>query len=203
MFDFKHNYIIKNDIVELIPLNIEHLEELFLQSNNRDIWKYFTENGFGKANFENYISNAIQKRKDEKEYPFTIRDLRSNQLAGMTRIYNLESELKNIKIGHTWIGQKFQGTGLNKNCKYVLFKFLFETLMIERIGFGANSENIKSIEAMNSVGCQQEGTLRAYLPGKKNNSRIDVVLLSILKKEWNENVKEELGRKIKANSQLS
>jgi len=198
VFDFKHHYILKNEIAELIPLTIEHCEELFLESNNRDIWKYFTENGFGKVNFNKYISNAIQKGKDRKEYPFTIKDRRSNQLAGMTRIYNVENELKNCKIGHTWIGQKFQNTGLNKNCKYILFEFLFDTLMMERIGFGANSKNSKSIKAMESVGCRKEGLLRAYLPGEITNSRIDIVLLSILKTDWNEDVKEQLGKKIRS-----
>ncbi|MEB8346775.1 GNAT family protein [Flavobacteriaceae bacterium KMM 6898] len=130
------------------------------------------------------------------EYPFVIKDLRLNEYAGVTRIYDLNNELKILKIGHTWIGERFQGTGLNKNCKYLLFEFLFDELKIERIGFGASSENIKSINAMKGIGCKQEGILRSFMPGINGKDRVDIVLMSILKNEWTSKIKEDLKRKI-------
>lgn len=196
MIDFEKNYSLKNDIVELIPLDPMHLEKLYVQSDHSDIWKYFTEDGYGRDNFENYILRAINNRREKKEYPFTIKDLRTNEIAGMTRIYNVNNEFKSLKIGHTWIGKTFQGTLLNKNTKYILFEFLFDKLGVERIGFGASAKNIKSINALESVGCQKEGVLRSFLPAKNANTRIDVALLSILKNDWTDFVKTELGQKI-------
>ena len=148
MFNFKKEYILKNEVVELHPLSIIHKKLLFEASNDIEIWTHFEENGYGNKNFKEYINRAIQKRKNKEEYPFVIKDLRTNQYAGMTRIYAVNNNLKNVKIGHTWIGKQFQGTGLNKNCKYLLFEFLFEQLGMERIGFGASAENIHSIKAM-------------------------------------------------------
>lgn len=196
MFNFKKEYILKNEVVELHPLSIIHKKLLFEASNDIEIWTHFEENGYGNKNFKEYINRAIQKRKNKEEYPFVIKDLRTNQYAGMTRIYAVNNNLKNVKIGHTWIGKQFQGTGLNKNCKYLLFEFLFEQLGMERIGFGASAENIHSIKAMESVGCIQEGKLRHFLPSANSTARVDIVLLSILKKEWLTKVREELKQKI-------
>ena len=118
----------------------------------------------------------------------------------MTRIYEVNNEFRNVKIGHTWLGKQFQGTGLNKSCKFLLFEFLFETINMERIGFGASSRNKKSINALRSVGCKIEGELRSYLPLKDSNERVNIVLLSILKKDWLKTTKNELQSKIKAYS---
>ncbi|MFK7948179.1 MAG: GNAT family N-acetyltransferase [Saprospiraceae bacterium] len=196
MLDFNDNYILKNDVAALQPLLKTDEKLLFDISNDIEIWTHFEENGFGQNNFHQYINRAIQNQKNQVEYPFIIKDLRTNQYAGMTRIYAVNNDLKNIKIGHTWIGKEFQGTGLNKNCKYLLFEFLFDQLGMERIGFGASAENIHSIKAMESVGCTQEGKLRHFLPSATSQERVDIVLLSILRSEWSEHVKEELKRKI-------
>lgn len=90
----------------------------------------------------------------------------------------------------------FRGLGINKNAKYLLFGFLFDQLNRQRIGFGASAENTVSIHAMKSVGCQLEGRLRSFLPQAPTKKRVDIVLLSILKEEWQTKVKEELYNKL-------
>ncbi|MEM8584767.1 MAG: GNAT family protein [Bacteroidota bacterium] len=198
MFHFEKEYNLKNKTVELTPLREEHESELFHISNSKEIWRFFTEKGFGRENFRSYIKNALQKREEKVEYPLVIKDLRANKLAGMTRLYDVSNELKNIKIGHTWVGEKFQGTDLNKACKYVLFEFLFDELKFERIGFGVSELNVRSLKAMESVGCKVEGKLRGFLPSEIEGKRIDIILLSLLKNEWEAGVKRELKGKIKA-----
>jgi len=196
MFTFKQAYILRNEAVMLLPLHKEHEAALFEVSQEPDIWRHFEENGYGKENFRQYIHNALQKREKQEEYPFVIKDLKRNQYAGMTRVYAVDNKLKNVKVGHTWIGKSFQGTGLNRHAKYLLFEWLFEELEMERIGFGASSENIQSIKAMESVGCKQEGRLRSFLPDSHLGKRVDIVLLSILKTEWEESVKAALAQKL-------
>ncbi|OJJ17026.1 hypothetical protein BKI52_30380 [marine bacterium AO1-C] len=197
MFHFEKDYIISNTIAELSPLQDAHESALFEASNNEEIWTHFTENGYGKANFSAYIKRALQQRERNNQYPFVIKDLRTNKLAGITRLYDIDNHLQNVKIGHTWIGKQFQGTGLNKACKFLLFEFLFEEIKMERIGFGASAENTKSIQAMESVGCVQEGRLRSFLPKEGSTQRIDIVLLSLLKNEWEQQVKAALAQKLK------
>ncbi|MEM7510864.1 MAG: GNAT family protein, partial [Bacteroidota bacterium] len=196
MLDFKETYILRNDIAELRPLEKSHKDGLYAASNDQDIWTYFTEPGYGQDNFKKYFLRALKMKGEGKEYPFVIKDIRTNEIAGMTRLYEYSSLFGNIKIGHTWIGKKFQGTGLNKANKYLLFEFLFDQMNIKRIGFGANANNATSIAAMKSVGCKEEGFLRSFLIAKDGKSREDVILLSILYEDWDQRIRKELGEKV-------
>ena len=105
MFQFEEDYILSNVLVELSPLKIEHEESLLNVSNNKEIWTHFTENGLGPQNFKKYIQTAIDKRNKGQHYPMVIKDMRKNQIAGITRIYEVDNKLKNAKIGHTWLGK--------------------------------------------------------------------------------------------------
>jgi RimJ/RimL family protein N-acetyltransferase len=113
----------------------------------------------------------------------------------MTRYYEISNEFKRLEIGYTWYGKKHQGTGLNKNCKYLLLSFAFDTLEMIRVGFGANIHNDRSIRAMKSIGCKEEGIMRQYTRDADGNV-VDRIVLSILKEEWNAGIKDQLKNKI-------
>jgi N-acetyltransferase len=195
-FSFKENYILEDDFVKLSPLKIEHVKDLVRISNEADIWKYSFEKGKGNKNLTKYIQLAIDKRKAEKDYPFVVFDKIKNQYAGSTRYCEIVTSLKAIRLGYTWYGKEFRGTGLNKHCKYLMFEFAFEKMGVERIGLAAYVENKISIAAMESVGCKKEGILRGIFPAPNGIGRTDAVMLSILKNEWNDNVKFELKNKL-------
>lgn len=195
--DFSKEYILEDDYVRLIPLGIEHISSLLPISNETNLWTYFIEKGNGHQNLTAYVQYAITNRKLKKEYPFIVFDKLRKQYAGTTRFYDYSNSLKNIKLGHTWYGQDFRGTGLNKHCKYLILEFAFEQLGVERIGFGAHMDNTISIAAMQSIGCKKEGVLRSYLPLKNTQERADIVLMSILKSEWLSSVKLALKSKLR------
>ena len=67
---------------------------------------------------------------------------------------------------------------------------------IERIGLGAYIENERSIAAMKSVGCIEEGVYRGFLPATNGKGRTDAILFSLLKSDWNEGVEEKLRTKM-------
>ena len=75
---------------------------------------------------------------------------------------------------------------------------MFETLGLYRVGFGASAENLISIRAMESVGCKKEGLLRSFLPNVKGDGRTDIVLLSLLREEWQQYARAALKAKLKA-----
>ncbi|WP_298488070.1 GNAT family protein [uncultured Maribacter sp.] len=196
VFNFLEDYILENNRVKLSPLRSTHIDELVSISEESDLWTHFIEKGNGRKNLEAYINKTIKNRTLKKEYPFIVFDKKNGKYAGTTRFYEYSQELKNIKLGHTWYGKEFRGTGLNKHCKYLLFQFVFDTLELERMGFGASSDNKISIAAMQSVGCKKEGVLRSFLPSSKNSNRADIVLLSILKEEWIKKEKDILKHKL-------
>jgi RimJ/RimL family protein N-acetyltransferase len=196
-FDFATNYILEDDSVRLQPLqkeDVEHLLEFSL--NEPEIWKYSLVRANGKENLENYIQIAIKERENKKEFPFIVFDKKANKYAGSTRFYDINLEFKTLQLGYTWYGKNFQGTGLNKHCKYLLLEFAFETLGMERVEFRADNNNERSKAAMLSIGCKIDGVLRSNMPTFESEERRDSIILSILKKEWFDNVKALLKSKI-------
>jgi RimJ/RimL family protein N-acetyltransferase len=195
-FNFKENYILENETVRLRPLEVSDFDLLLEYSvNEPDIWSFNSNGANGAEKLEKYIANAIKQREDGKEYPFIVFDKKSGKYVGSTRFYFIFLEAKTLEIGYTWYGKKYQGTGINKNCKYLLLEFAFEKLLMERVAFAANSKNERSINAMKSIGCVVEGVLR-NCSTDANGERIDAVKLSIIKNEWFENVKNKLKNKL-------
>ena len=195
-FNFKENYILENEFVQLRSLEISDYDFLVEYSENEpEIWEFNTGGANGKENLKKYIENAVQQRKDEREYPFIVFDKLSGKYVGSTRFYGIFLEMQTIEIGYTWYGQNFQRTGINKNCKFLLLEFAFEKLQMERVAFAANTKNEKSINAMKSIGCVVEGVLRNCSKDAKGE-RIDAIRLSILKNEWNESVKSNLQKQM-------
>jgi RimJ/RimL family protein N-acetyltransferase len=144
-FDFKENYRLENEKVRLQPLETSDFDLLLSFSENEpEIWEFNSGGANGKENLEKYIANAISQRENEKEYAFIIFDKITGKYVGSTRFYSIFLENKTIEIGYTWYGKQFQGTGINKNCKYLLLEFAFEKLNIERVAFAANSKKISS-----------------------------------------------------------
>ena len=194
-FDFKQDYILEDEIIQLRPLetnDFEYLKEYSIEEP--DIWKFNAGGAAGTENLKTYIDKALKQRENNREYPFIVFDKRANKYVGSTRFYNYDFERRVIEIGFIWYSKYFQGTGINKNCKYLLFDFAFSDLNMERIGLAANSKNERSINAMKSIGCTIEGVLRSRgYDGK--GERIDAIVLSILRTEWENEWKEKLGRK--------
>ncbi len=66
---------------------------------------------------------------------------------------------------------------------------------MERVEFRADNDNKRSIAAMHSIGCKTEGILRSN-GFKPNGERRDSIVLSILKAEWENEVKNNLFEKL-------
>ncbi len=195
-FNFEQTYILEDDFVRLSPLKKTHQKSLQYITDDPEIWTYFFEKGANKEQLIHYIQTALENRSLGKEYPFVVYDKVKKAYAGTTRLYEFSSDLSTIKLGHTWYGKTFRGTGLNKHCKFLLFEFIFDQIGLERIGFGSYKENEISIAAMKSVGCKEEGMLRGMFPALNRKGRTDAILLSILRKEWQSYGKTALSKKL-------
>ena len=190
--DFNDEYILENDVVRLIPLKPEDFRKLSAFSLNEPaLWDYSLQPADGLENLKTYLDKALQDKVDKKAYPFIVFDKRTNEYAGSTRFYDYLPQYKTVQLGYTWYGENFQGTGLNKNCKFLMLSFAFETLGVERVEFRADNNNKKSIAAMKSLGCVVEGVLRQNC-STPNGERRDSIILSILKAEWFGGVKANL-----------
>ena len=194
-FDTATDYVLENDRVLMRPLQYNDLTNLETFSINEPrIWSYSLTSAAGIENMKQYISTAIEGRVAGVDYPFIVFDKKQERYAGSTRFYDIQKYHKTTQLGYTWYGSDFQGTGLNKNCKFLMLEFAFEKMHVERVEFRADNRNERSIAAMKSIGAIQEGVLRSNCKGILD--RRDSIILSILKEDWFEGVKTSLQQRI-------
>ena len=195
-FNVRKDYTLEDEFVLLRPLRESDYENLLpFAMNEPGLWKFSLLQAGGTSLLRNYIQIALTARESGNEYPFIVFDKRKNAYAGSTRFYDIQLLHKTLQLGYTWYGAAFQGTGLNKHCKFLLLEFAFEELGMERVEFRADNNNQRSIAAMKSIGCTEEGVLRSNNL-KHDGSRRDSIVLSILKNEWEDGIKAKLKAKL-------
>jgi RimJ/RimL family protein N-acetyltransferase len=193
LFNPVENYILEDERVLLRPMDPEDKKYLLpIALNEPETWTYSLISAAGEGGLEHYMNLAFEAKSSGREYPFIVFDKKTNEYAGSTRFYDINLPFKSLQLGYTWYGKKFRSTGLNKHCKYLLLKFAFEKLGMERVEFRADNDNERSIAAMKSIGCKVEGVLRSNMPTPQEGTRRDSIVLSILKKEWFDEVKQNL-----------
>jgi RimJ/RimL family protein N-acetyltransferase len=195
-FNPETDYILEDDRALLRPLKESDFEFLLpFALNEPDTWKFSSVSAKGEDGMRKYIEYAMDARATGKEYPFIVYDKATKNYAGSTRFYDIRPAWQTLQLGYTWYGEKFRGTGLNKHCKYLLLQLAFERLGVLRVGFDADAKNERSIAAMKSIGCTPEGILRSNMPSSSGGRR-DSIVLSILKEEWEAEVKDNLLKKL-------
>jgi len=194
--NFQEEIILENDRAILRPLSIDDFDLLLPYSiNEPTLWQYSLTPADGPENLKKYINAALKKRAKNDSYPFIVFDKATQKIAGSTRFYDYQKTHNTVQLGYTWYGSKYWGTGLNQNCKQLMLSFAFDTLGIHRVEFRADNNNKRSIAAMKKLGCTEEGILRSNCADATSGRR-DSIILSILKKEWNEKIKNDLQKKI-------
>lgn len=196
MIVFPEDLVLEDERVILSPLMEKDLEHLLVYAvNEPETWIYSLISPAGRHGIKKYIADAIAQRKAKKEYPFIVFDKHTKSFAGCTRFYDIQLDNLTTQLGYTWYGKNFRRTGLNRHCKLLMLGYAFEKWGMERVEFRADARNQASIRAMQDIGCTVEGILRSNCVIASGGRR-DSIILSILKAEWFENVKETLVSKI-------
>ena len=196
LFSFEEQYVLEDAAVLLRPLaetDADFLKPYAL--HEPELWQYSLQTASGEENLKRYTQTAIDSRQQQHEYPFIVYDKKLQVYAGSTRFYDINILQKTLQLGYTWYGNRFWGTGLNKHCKFLLLSFAFDTCDFVRVEFRADNNNARSIAAMKSIGCREEGVLRSNT-FNRDGSRRDSIILSILQSDWNSGVKESLQHKL-------
>ena len=183
-FSFDANYTLENSKAVLEPMHWDHETGLGELAKDRAIWKYFLIEDQPISDFKDYLASALDQKKAQRQYPFTIIDKSTSAIAGSTRVYALDTVLGTMKIGHTWLGSSFWGSGLNRACKSLLFDFAFFEMGMHRVGFGVHGENLRSQKALERMGCVLEGKLRSFLPSLHCSQRVALLNYGMIKEDW-------------------
>ena len=114
--------------------------------------------------------------------PFTVFD-GAGRVVGMTTYMNTDAANRRIEIGSTWTARSAQRTPLNTQCKRLLLAHAFEALDCIAVEFRTHRLNTQSRRAIERLGAQLDGILRAHSRDPAGNLR-DTAVYSITAAEW-------------------
>jgi N-acetyltransferase len=180
---FNQQVILEDDHARLTPLQLTDMDSLSEIAFEPSIWTYGMSNLRELTDLEKYIVTALREKEQGLAYPFLIYNKIQDKVAGCTRFGNISFEHKRLEIGWTWLHPKHQGTGINKSCKYLLLKYAFEILGMNRVELKTDLLNLQSQQAMRKIGATQEGVFRRHQITSTGRVR-DSIFFSIIHDEW-------------------
>jgi RimJ/RimL family protein N-acetyltransferase len=182
--DFEKEIVLENARVLIRPLVHEDIGRLLeVATEDPDLNRFSPIQIYSPELLTQYIENSLRDRRNGLRYPFTIFDKQFNSYAGSTSFLNISNHDRRLEIGATWIGRRFQRTGLNRNCKFLLLSYAFDRLGFERVELKTDERNVKSRAAIEAIGGQQEGILRSHTL-MSDGFRRNTVYYGILSAEW-------------------
>jgi RimJ/RimL family protein N-acetyltransferase len=107
----------------------------------------------------------------------------TGEVLGLTRYLDLQVAHAGLEIGHTWLAPAHWRTAVNTAAKRLLLAHAFETLGAERVCLKTDILNERSQRAIERLGAQREGVLRAHRR-RRDGSLRDTVYYSLLASEW-------------------
>ncbi|MCY8234577.1 GNAT family N-acetyltransferase [Priestia endophytica] len=177
--------------ITLVPMIFEHWEKLHRIAQENKIWTHLPNNLEKAESMQKFVQEALSQKQKKIEFPFVILERKTNKVVGTTRFLNISEKNRSLEIGWTWFSPSVWGTNCNKETKYLLLKYCFETLNIGRVQFKTDERNIRSQKAIEKIGGVKEGILRNHMI-RKDGSYRNSVFYSIIDKEWPA-VKEKLA----------
>jgi N-acetyltransferase len=142
---------LKNEIVQLVPLQESDFDRLFEVASNPLVWEQHPNpNRYQKDSFKKYFEGAILSQG-----AFIVLDSKTDEVIGCSRFYDINQYTNSVKIGYTFIGIKFWGKNINKQMKSLMINHAFEKLDYVIFDIGAN--NIRSQMAISKIGAIKNG----------------------------------------------
>jgi len=154
---------------------------------------------------KSYIDTALAWQNAGSAVPFATVRVGDGVIVGSTRFWNLERwawpkghprsgrEFPDAcEIGYTWLTRSAIRTAANTEAKLLMLTHAFETWQVLRVCFHTDVRNLRSRAALERIGGQFEGILRAHRMAADYIAR-DSVRYSIVEAEWPE-VKRKLSQ---------
>lgn len=114
--------------------------------------------------------------------PFTVMTPDGTPV-GMTTYMHADPVNLRVEIGSTWIGRSVQRSCVNTEAKLLLLTHAFEGLDCIAVEFRTHRLNQQSRRAIERLGAQLDGILRAHLV-MPNGTLRDTAVYSITANEW-------------------
>ena len=114
--------------------------------------------------------------------PFTVLTP-AGRVVGMTTYMNIDNAHRRVEIGSTWYAKSVQRTPLNTEAKRLLLAHAFDALDCIAVELRTHRLNTQSRRAIERLGAQLDGILRAHQRTADGSLR-DTAVYSITAAEW-------------------
>ncbi|WP_405851706.1 GNAT family N-acetyltransferase [Streptomyces sp. NBC_00090] len=185
--------VMEGAFVRLEPLGHHHAAGLAeAAEENRDSYRFTWVPE--RESVGAYIDTQQGRAADGLLAPYAQVDVATGRVVGATSFWDPRpwpsgEGLCAVEIGFTWLAASAQGTGVNTEAKYLLFRHAFESWKVARVDLKTDARNAHSRAAIESVGASFEGVLRnsagSWVPGEDGRLR-DTAVFSIVAEEWPE-----------------
>jgi RimJ/RimL family protein N-acetyltransferase len=186
------------DRVSLVPLSLDHLDDLESAVSEGDLWQTWYARIPSPGEMRAEIERRLALREARELLPWAIRDNVRGVVVGMTTFLNIVPSHRHVEIGSTWLSKSAQRTGINTEAKLLLLSHAFEALDCIAVEFRTHWHNYQSRAAIAGLGAKQDGVLRSHSIWKDGSLR-DTVVFSIIESEWptvRTGLREKLARHV-------
>lgn len=182
--------------IRLEPLELGHADALATAAlGDRELYRW-SPIPCGREQAVSYINTALAWKDAGTAVPFAIVRLQDGIVIGSTRFWNIERwawpqghplHARGLpdacEIGYSWLSASAIRTAANSEAKLLMLQHAFEIWQVLRVCFHTDVRNQRSRAALERIGGQFEGILRAHRMAPDFVPR-DSVRFSILASEW-------------------
>ena len=175
--------ILEGKFARLVPLERAHIPALWKAAQDPRIWEWFPFPIESQNDMAQLVERHLKAQNAGEAVPFTILEAHSGEVVGQTRLHAISQANQSLEIGKTWLNPRVWRGGINRECKFLLLSYCFETLGCVRVQLKTDARNARSQAAIEALGATREGILRDHwiLPDGQRRSS---VLYSLLEAEW-------------------
>ncbi|HET8683450.1 MAG TPA: GNAT family protein, partial [Micromonosporaceae bacterium] len=174
----------RGDRVALEPLDLSHVDGLFAATADPQVWRWLAAPvPAGAEDMRGYVVEALREHAQGARVPWVQRDARTGEVAGTTSFYQVDEVNRSVTIGHTLIGSRWWGSGLDAEAKLLLLRRAFDELGAVRVVWRTDLGNERSLAALDRLGAQREGVLRASTRLPDGTLR-DAVQYAMTAQDW-------------------
>ena len=181
--DLLDTVTLRGEHVELVPLSLDHRDDLMLAVEDGELWKLWYTSAPTPAGMEVEIARRLALHTAGSMLPFAVVDPDTRQAVGMTTYMNIDSVNRRVEIGSTWYAKRVQRTGLNTEAKLLLFAHAFDRLGCIAVELRTHFMNQQSRRAIERLGAKLDGILRSHVVAPNGTLR-DTCVYSVIAPEW-------------------
>jgi N-acetyltransferase len=166
----------------LVPLSRDQADALCDATRDGELWKLWYTAVPSPEGMAAEIDRRLGLQAQGAMLPWTVLDS-TGRVVGMTTYMNVDATHRRVEIGSTWYAAAAQRGPLNTQCKRLLLAHAFEALDCIAVEFRTHRLNTQSRRAIERLGAQLDGMLRAHQVSPNGTLR-DTAVYSITAAEW-------------------